>query len=54
MISLIKILGNFPETLEKALLINPSKEFVNIYWKPLESNVYLILLISNIIFQAKS
>ena len=47
MISLIKILGNFPETLEKIFLINPSKEFVNIYWKPLESKCLFYYIFHN-------
>ena len=32
-----KLAENFPETLEKVFIINPNKDFVNIYWKPLDS-----------------
>ena len=42
MMSIMKILENFPETLEKIFILNPSKDFVNVYWKPLDGICFFL------------
>lgn len=36
----MNICHNFPETLEKAFIINPDKNFYNIFWSALESKIF--------------